>query len=316
VLGEGYDGHDDGRLTVNASSVECSHTRMSARSRIRRAARWLGVLTPMLWAFASHPALAQTPSPLQEWQYPGGISLYKLFEPNLPEWHTTLGVAADLEPFYSGSRPYHVSGGPVIDIRYFDVAFASVGEGIGYNFIHAANIRAGVAIGYDLGRSMSEEYGRLYGLGNIDPAPVVKLFVSYVISKQVPVIFRADIRQFVGGADGAVGDFEVFMPLPGSSERLIMLAGPSVTFADGLYLRKEYGVSAAQARASGYPEFNAHAGVSAIGFGFSATRIMNSHWLINAEVAATRLLGSASASPITELTLQGVFALSFAYQWQ
>ncbi len=270
----------------------------------------------MLWAASPRPASAQTPSPLQEWQYPGGISLYKLFEPVLPEWHTTLGVAESLQPLYTGARAYHFDFGPVIDVRYYDIAFASVGEGLGYNFIHGTNFRTGVALGYDLGRHMSEDYHRLNGLGDIKAAPVIKLFESYVISQGLPLIFRADLRQFVGGADGAVGDVEVFSPLPGSSQNLVILAGPSVTVADGLYMRREFGVSASQARASGYPQYNAHAGISAVGFGFSATRIIHDNWLINAEVAASRLLGSAYGSPISEVTLQGVFALSFSYQWQ
>jgi outer membrane scaffolding protein for murein synthesis (MipA/OmpV family) len=283
---------------------------------LRRAARWAGVSLLMLWAVSPRPAGAQTPSPLQEWQYPGGISLYKLFEPNLPEWHTTLGVADSLQPLYTGARPIHVEFGPVIDVRYYDIAFASVGEGLGYNIIHGTNFRTGIAIGYDLGRNVSEDYRRLYGLGDIKPAPVIKLFESYVISKGLPLIFRADLRQFIGGADGAIGDVEVFSPLPGSSRNLVILAGPSVTVADGLYMRREFGVSATQARASGYPLYNAHAGITAVGFGFSATRIIHDNWLINAEVAASRLLGSAYSSPITEVTLQGVFALSVAYQWQ
>jgi outer membrane scaffolding protein for murein synthesis (MipA/OmpV family) len=289
---------------------------MTTPFRVAGVTRWLGVLALLLWACAPRMAPAQTPSPLQEWQYPGGISLYKLFEPQLPEWHTTLGVAAELQPFYTGSQPYHVVGGPVIDIRYYDIAFASVGEGIGYNIIHGTNFRTGIAVGYDLGRSMSDDYAHLAGLGNIKPAPVIKLFESYVISKELPLIFRADVRQFVGGADGAVGDFELFSPLPGSSERLIMLAGPSITIADRLYLNKEFGVSPTQSMASGYPEYDAHGGLNAAGFGFSATWIMRSHWLINAELAATRLLGSANASPITQSTVQGVFALSASYQWQ
>lgn len=95
-----------------------------------------------------------------------------------------------------------------------------------------------------------------------------------------------------------------------------MLAGPSITIADRLYLNKEFGVSPTQSMASGYPEYDAHGGLNAAGFGFSATWIMRSHWLINAELAATRLLGSANASPITQSTVQGVFALSASYQWQ
>jgi outer membrane scaffolding protein for murein synthesis (MipA/OmpV family) len=290
---------------------------MMVRSELRFAARGLGVLALMLWACAPRLAGAQTPSPLQEWQYPGGISLYSLFEPDIPEWRTTLGAAEAALPYYAGARAYRLETGPVIDVRYYDIAFASVGEGLGVNFLHGTHYRVGISMGYDLGRSQADAYDeRPRGLGDINPAPVVRLFGSYVISKQFPLILRADVRQFVGGADGAVGDLDAYMPLPGSSEKLILLAGPSITFADHLYVSKEFGISAAQSAVSGFPEFNAHGGTNAVGMGFSATWMLGAHWLINAELAADRLLGSAASSPITSSTLQGTAALSFAYRWE
>jgi outer membrane scaffolding protein for murein synthesis (MipA/OmpV family) len=261
-------------------------------------------------------ASAQTPSPLQEWQYPGGISLYSLFMPEIPEWRTTLGLAEVVQPRYAGSQSYRFQTGPVIDVRYFDVAFASVGEGLGVNFLRGSHYRVGVAVGYDLGRGLTNYYERPRGFGDIQPAPVVKLFGSYVISKGLPLILRADVRQFVGGADGAIGDLEAFMPLPGSSATLIMLAGPSITFADRLYQSKEFGISAAQSRASGFPQFNAYGSANAVGMGFSGTWIFRTNWLLNVEGAADGLLGSGAASPVTTSRLQGTVALSFAYRWE
>jgi outer membrane scaffolding protein for murein synthesis (MipA/OmpV family) len=60
------------------------------------------------------------------------------------------------------------------------------------------------------------------------------------------------VRKFIGGADGIVGDVSAYLPLPGSSERFVMFAGPSVTFADRRYMQKEYGVSAAQSLTFAY----------------------------------------------------------------
>jgi outer membrane scaffolding protein for murein synthesis (MipA/OmpV family) len=124
---------------------------------------------------------------------------------------------------------------------------------------------------------------------------------------------RADVRQFVGGADGTAADLEAYMPLPGSSKAFVMFAGPSITFADHLFLQKEFGVSRAQALASGYPGFHTHAGTNAVGFGFSATRFISSRWLINLDAAVNSLRGSASESPITQRSGQRVLALSIAY---
>jgi outer membrane scaffolding protein for murein synthesis (MipA/OmpV family) len=80
-------------------------------------------------------------------------------------------------------------------------------------------------------------------------------------------------------------------------------------------MRKVFGVSAAQAAASGYPVYDAHGGSTAFGVGFSASRFMTPHWLINMDIAWNRLSGSATDSPITQSTVQGVVVLSTAYRW-
>jgi outer membrane scaffolding protein for murein synthesis (MipA/OmpV family) len=259
--------------------------------------------------------MSQTPSPLQEWQYPGGTILDKIFDPVQPDWHVVLGGAVASEPRYAGSRVYSAELGPVIDIRYRDIAFASVGEGLGVNIWHGEKSRAGVAIGYDLGRPVSDDYRHLHGLGDIEPSPVVKVFGSFVVSKQFPLILRADVRRFVGGAGGVVGDLEAFMPLPGSSRTFIMFAGPSGTFANRQYNQKVFGVSATQAADSAYTVYNAHGGWQSVGLGFSATRFITPHWLINTDMAWNHLLGSAVDSPITQSAVQGILEFSSEYRW-
>jgi outer membrane scaffolding protein for murein synthesis (MipA/OmpV family) len=129
------------------------------------------------------------------------------------------------------------------------------------------------------------------------------------------LVLRGDVRQIIGGADGMVADVGMYMPLPGSSKKLIMFAGPSITYADHRYLQREFGVTPAQALASGYPVFNPPAGTSAVGFGFSVTRFVTDHWLINVDTAVNHLLGSARESPITQRTVQHAVTLSFAYNW-
>jgi len=260
-------------------------------------------------------AVAQTPSPLQEWQYSSGIALYKLFEPITPEWHIETGLAVEPRPLYEGARDYRFLLGPVIDVRYQDLAFASVGEGLGVNVLRGDHYRAGIAVGYDLGRDAKDDLDHLKGLGNVSAAPTVKLFGSYVLSKELPLVFRADLRQFVGGADGVVADIDVYTPLPGSSAKLVLFAGPSVTFADRLHQQTLFGVSPNQSRASGYPDYLAHGGLESAGFGVTATRFLGTHWLINADVAANRLFGSAADSPITQARIQKVLVLSWAYKW-
>jgi outer membrane scaffolding protein for murein synthesis (MipA/OmpV family) len=263
----------------------------------------------------SAPIAAQTPSPLQEWQYSGGIILSRLFDPDAPEYRRIAGLAADVDPIYSGAHAYRVQGGPVINITYRDVAFISTGDGIGYNVFRGDHYQVGIAVAYDLGRKEQEDLNNLRGMGDIGVAPVAKLYGTWVLSKSFPLILRADARQLAGGAEGAIGDLGIYMPLPGSSRTFVMFAGPSMSFATHHYLQTVYGVTQEQSLSSGHPAFDPHAGTSSAGVGFSATKFITGHWLLNMDAAISQIRGSAAESPLIEARTQRVLALSLNYQW-
>jgi outer membrane scaffolding protein for murein synthesis (MipA/OmpV family) len=278
--------------------------------------RALALFALSLAACFSQGLQAQTPSPLQEWQYSGGIILARLFQPDLPTFRTIVGLAADYQPAYDGSRAYHIEGGPVINAYYKDAAFISTGDGIGYNFLRGDHYQIGASITYDLGRKMSLDYANLHGMGNIQAAPVGKVFATWVISKKLPLILRVAARQFAGGAQGAIGDISIYTPLPGSSQRFVMFAGPSITLATRHYMQVMYGVTPQQSAASGHPEFLVtHNGTAEAGVGFSATKFIGNHWLLNLDAAFTQMRGSPDRSPIVEKAHQHVAVLSMEYQF-
>jgi outer membrane scaffolding protein for murein synthesis (MipA/OmpV family) len=268
-----------------------------------------------LGALGAHFAHAQTPSPIQEWQYPGGITLERLFEPKSPEWRVIAGVGMSLHPAYTGSSVYLLQEGPAFNILYRNVAFFSAGEGLGVNLIEGRHYRISLALGLDMGRRTENNIGHLYGLRDIGRAPYFKLSAAYAISRRVPIVLRADVRRIVGGASGYMGDLEFFLPLPGSSKKLAMFVGPSVTFADAEHMRTTFGVTQGQADASGLPVYLAHGGLEAAGIGFSATRFVTHHVLLNMDTAVNHLFGSAAASPITQRRTQAVVTFTAAYQW-
>jgi outer membrane scaffolding protein for murein synthesis (MipA/OmpV family) len=61
--------------------------------------------------------------------------------------------------------------------------------------------------------------------------------------------------------------------------------------------------------------FDPHAGMASVGVGFSATRFLTSHWLLNLDAAINKLKGSPDISPLTEASTQRELALSIDYQW-
>ena len=278
--------------------------------------RLLWLVALILIGCYSRGVRAQTPSPLQEWQYSGGVILARLFQPDLPPFRAVVGLASEVQPVYDGSHAYKVQGGPVLNFQYRDIAFLTTGDGIGYNFLRGDHYQVGVAMAYDRGRKERDDYSNLRGMGDIGAAPVAKVYGSWVLSKKFPLILRADARQFIGGAEGAVGDIGVYMPLPGSSKTFVMFAGPSMTFATDHYLQTLYGVTPQQALASGHSIYDIpHAGTSAAGVGFSATKFFTQHWLLNMDAAINQIRGSPAHSPLVETRTQRVLAVSIDYQW-
>ena len=285
--------------------------------RITSIQRQGAVLVFVLLVSSLRCAWAQTPSPLQEWQYSPGIILARLFEPDLPRWRSVVGVAAELQPIYDGAAAYKGSGGPTIDIRFRDIAFLSTGEGLGFNFLRGDHYQAGVGVTYDLGRQEKDDLTNLRGMGDIPAAPVAKMYGSVVLSKKFPLILRVSVRQFIGGAEGAVGDAAVYTPLPGSSKTFVMFAGPSITLGTRHYLQTLYGVTPEQSLASGHPVYEiSHAGTTNAGVGFSATKFFGEHLLLNLETAISQIRGSPAHSPLVEERTQRAIALSFAYHWE
>lgn len=268
-------------------------------------------LLPAVLLALAPAAEAQTPSPLAEWQFSGGVPLRSYFPDTLPKWEYEVGLAFAVQPKYDGSKDYRIQPGPTIDVRYRDLFFASTGEGLGWNILHGKTYRAGLALTYDFGRRLNRDQ-KSRGLGDsVQGAPEAKLFAEYVI---FPVVLRGDVRQALGGYSGIVGDLSAYMPVAGTQKWFVLL-GPSVTFGNQPFMDQFFGVTEGQAAASGTQPYRAESGIKSYSFGSNATWLINDHWRLNGTIAASRLIGDAANSPTTARKTQYGFALSLDYNW-
>jgi outer membrane scaffolding protein for murein synthesis (MipA/OmpV family) len=260
--------------------------------------------------------IAQTPSPLQEWQYSSGLILAGMFESDLPKFRVISGVGSAIQPIYDGSRAYRVRGGPVINIQFKDIAFMSTGDGIGYNVLHKPGLQLGVSIAYDLGRKERDDYTNLIGMGDKRVSAVPKLFGAWVVSQEFPLVIRGDIRHLLRPGGGSIADLGAYFPLPGCSSRLAMFFGPSITIANKRYLQDMYGVTNQESATSRHAAYSIkHSGIEATGLGFSATWTLSRHYLVNVNAAINYLGHLATDSPLVERASGHVVALSFDYTW-
>jgi outer membrane scaffolding protein for murein synthesis (MipA/OmpV family) len=266
------------------------------------------VLAALLWGAS---ASAQTPTPFNYWQNAAGIVLAPLGGP-VPDWRVSLGLGMAVLPVYEGAHAYHATPAPSFDIRYKDIAFASSGDGLGINILRGKTYRAGIAVGYELGRD-EDVSGRLRGLGNVGAAPEVRLFAEGVV---LPFVLTADLRRALGGNEGLIGDIGAYMPVVGRKD-LIVFVGPSVTFADDRYMQSYFGISTAQAAASAahYPVYHAQAGFKNFGVGASAIYFLTPHWFLDGDLSLERLISSAGTSPIVQNRNQFAASMIVGYQF-
>ncbi|HWE74551.1 MAG TPA: MipA/OmpV family protein [Stellaceae bacterium] len=261
----------------------------------------------MAVATAAGAASAQT-STLTDWQSSSGIVLRALGGP-VPDWQITVGGGAVVMPAYEGSNEKRFNPAPVVDIRYKDLAYFSVGEGIGVNILRGTNYRAGVGLTYDTGREHNAAT-RLAGTGNIDPAPVFKAFVQYSF---LPVILSVDLKQALTSYQGLTADFSAYMPVV-ANEKVQVFVGPELTVADSRYMQAYFGINPNNTDAqSHFHNYSASGGLKDAKFGVSGLYHINDHWFFDGDIGVERLLGSAVNSPITQTAWGWTIAATLDY---
>jgi outer membrane scaffolding protein for murein synthesis (MipA/OmpV family) len=239
-------------------------------------------------------ASAQT-STLTDWQSSAGIVMRPLGGP-VPDWQVTVGMGAAGVPAYEGSNEQRISPAPTIDVRYKDLAYLSIGEGIGVNILRGTNYRAGIGLTYDTGREHNAAT-RLAGTGNIDPAPVFKAFVQYAF---VPVVVSIDVKQALTSYQGLTANISAYMPVV-ANEKLQIFVGPEITFADSRYMQAYFGINPQNTSTqSHFHNYSAYGGLKDAKLGVAALYHFTDHWFVDGDVGVERLLGSAPGSPIVQ----------------
>ena len=253
-----------------------------------------GVCCGIVFSFAAQTAFAQQAT-FTDWQDSSGIVMRALGGP-IPDWSVTIGGGIAVMPAYEGSNQMRPEPAPDVDIRYKDLAYLSMGEGIGYNVLRGANYRAGVGLTYDIGREHSAAT-RLEGTKNIEPAPVFKGFAQYMF---VPVVLSVDVKQALTSYQGLTADFGAYMPIVGT-EKVQIFVGPEITFADSRYMQAYFGINPQNTDAqSHFRNYSASGGLKDARLGVSGLYHFDDHWFVDATVGGERLLGSAAGSPIVQ----------------
>lgn len=228
-------------------------------------------------------------------------------------------MGAVYQPEYPGSKDKRVRAFPVLSAgygRYFigGVPDTGIPLGVGAFLVKNQTWQFGVGLGHQLQRPRKEsDSRRLNGLGDVDATTLGALFASY---NDTWFRVRGYISTDLGDNDQGT---RISLDLDGKyrvNEKLLLTAGPGVTWADDDYTQTFFGIDSRQSLRSGRERYSAKGGVNSVRFGVGAQYQVAPQWMVSARYTASRLRGDAEDSPITEQTSQNTFALMATYSFK
>lgn len=210
-------------------------------------------------------------------------------------WHGTCGAGLGIVPDYVGSDGVKAIVLPVID-AYKGRLFASTSDGVGINLFSERSSAAGIAVTYGLGRDEDDGTG-LRGTGDIDPGAEIALFGRYRVGAIEGVTrIRRDVSDAHGGAVVELSGSYFMQP----TQRLSLVVGPTLTWANRRYNQAFFGVSATQAARSGLARFDADAGVNSVALNAMAIYSVTEKVFVGARASVGYIVADAADSPTVQ----------------
>jgi MipA family protein len=233
------------------------------------------------------------------------------------DWRIDVGGGMVIAPRYTGSSDTTVKAIPYGEAAYKDLALATVRGGralIEITPLRRSGFYAGIESSVLFGQD--ETKARLpAGFGDIGAAAEIGVLAGFEVRA-----FKIDgrVRQAVSGHKGMTADFSasVRFPVPGTlnnSRPTIVSVGPTMSYGDGDYANRYFGIDTGRAGRTGLAVFEPD---NVWSYGGSAM-VIQPIWKNLSLVAIgsySRLNGDAARSPIVQ-DRGGVFGL-VAIAWR
>ena len=224
----------------------------------------------------------------------------------------TFGAAVVAAYEYQGSDERSTLLIPLLNYQWANGWFAGVANGIGYNFSNSPQTQFGLRLTVDKGRKENHA-SALRGMGNVDPAAEFGAFFNYSLPKGLfltsSVRYGAGVRKKGLVVDLGAGWLTAIAP------NWHLGAGVGFTLANADYMQSFFGVTEAQAAASGYGVYPAGAGARDVRANVAVTYSVDQRTSVTAALSASSLLGDAKGSPLTRKQTSGsvVVGISHAF---
>lgn len=223
-----------------------------------------------------------------------------------------MGIVVSHEPQYQGAGRHKVTVGPAFFVRWRRVSIShasgfvtrgrdDVPHGLGLDVVRRDGLHFSLGLRLDRGRhsSVSDD---LSGIDNVRNTLRLRAASTWEFEPgwKLGAGWSADV---LGRGGGHTWDLGLTRERP-LAPRWTWSLGAGVSLADGRYMRSYYGVSAAEAQASGHPVYTPGAGLRDVSVASTVRLELDRHWSAYAGAGIGRLLGPAARSPLTGNSLQ------------
>lgn len=212
-------------------------------------------------------------------------------------------------PAYAGSKSSRTWLIPGLDYEHPSGFFASTDSGVGWNFAPRSGLQAGLRLWPQFGRSAVDAPPGIGGLGN---RIALEGFANVELAS---VLLLQSGLQLGGGPQHDATQFEIGLtsglPIGGD----LLGIGIATTWSSRNGAQAVFGISPAQAAASGLPAFAAPAGWQDRSLTLSFEHRLAAHWRIDAQWIAARLIGGAARSPLLQSASQSGATLTLWHEF-
>lgn len=224
-----------------------------------------------------------------------------------------LGLGVEYETAYEGSDEFGFEASPAgaVQWRRGDDIVYFAGQALGWRGLRADTWLFDAAVAFNEGREESDsDDGRLNGLGDTEEVTEVIL--------QARRAFAADWRYWLDGRvvtsdNGTLGLFGVGRRFGAQSDGSGSDVSLVAVFNDGERANSDFGIDAAQSRASGLTAIDMGGGFRSIGLNYTYRNYINENWQIFGEVLYEHFGSDIKRSPIAREDFEAEVGIGFIY---
>lgn len=217
-----------------------------------------------------------------------------------------VAVGAGMYPDYIGSGRYEAVPDLEAQIYRGNYMLRFEGGNFELNLVDDDSFHAGPLIGYRPGRG-DDGIAAIRRMRHFGDAVTAGGFVEYEhieedqrAGERVTLDFAQDITGTKGGLDATLRG-EIHRPLDFIDPGFIAAIEVDADWGNAEYMRRFFGVNAADSFASGLPQFTAHSGVPSVGAAFSIDQFLSPEWAVGVRFHYSRLIDDAGDSPVVAI---------------